>query len=167
MQKSRLKRRSYALSLLSTSATWHHIACPSRHHSPPPLPPTPAPRPHFSVVPIIPTPSVDNLTARHGRWLHSVVHHGHARICCWAPSLAVRLLSKEVIGHFWDILNAVLGHRSHQNHSNRLISSEWSQHLQQKWLWLQSVNVNGRGLSTRSIVLPIPALGKRARSLRN
>ena len=48
----------------------------------------------------------------------------------------------------WDILNAILGHRYHQNQSNRAISSKWSQYLQQKLLWLQSVN--GRVLSTRS-----------------
>ena len=35
----------------------------------------------------------------------------------------------------WDIL----GHKFHQNHSNRVISYRSSQYLQQKWLWLQSV----------------------------
>ena len=47
----------------------------------------------------------------------------------------------------------------------QVISSEWSQHLQQKWFWLQSVN--GWVLSTRSIVLPTSAFRKRARLLRN
>ena len=51
----------------------------------------------------------------------------------------------------WDILNAILGHKYHQNHSKTgVTSSEWSQHLQQKWLWSQSVN--GWVRSTRSTV---------------
>jgi len=38
----------------------------------------------------------------------------------------------ERFGNSWDISSAILGHKYHQNHSNR--SSEWRQHLQQKWL---------------------------------
>ena len=40
-------------------------------------------------------------------------------------------------GNSWDILNAILGNKYHQTHSNMVISSEWSQYLQQRWLWLQ------------------------------
>ena len=43
-----------------------------------------------------------------------------------------------------------MGHKCHRNHSNRIISSERSQHLHQKWVWL----VCRRVLSTRAIVLP-------------
>ena len=71
------------------------------------------------------------------------------------------VVSKETVGNSWEIWNAILGHKYHQIHSilghkyhqihwNRVISSEWSQHLQQKWFWLQSVN--GWVLSTRSII---------------
>ena len=38
---------------------------------------------------------------------------------------------RQILGHF---LNAILGHKYYQNHSNRVTPSEWSQHLQQKWL---------------------------------
>ena len=50
---------------------------------------------------------------------------------------ALLVTSKETVGISWDISSAILGHKYHRNHSNR--SSEWSQHLQQKWL-IQSVN---------------------------
>ena len=50
---------------------------------------------------------------------------------------ALLAISKETVRNSWDISNAMLGHKYHQNHSNR--SSEWSKHLQQKWL-IQSVN---------------------------
>ena len=66
--------------------------------------------------------------------------------------------SKEMVRNSWDILNTILGHIHHQNHSNRVIYSEWSQYSQQKWLWLQSVN--GLVLSTQSIVLQMSALRK-------
>ena len=67
------------------------------------------------------------------------------------------------VGNSWDILNAILGHKYHQNLSNRVVSSECSQHLQQKWLWLQSVN--GWVLvymSKRSTVLSASAIRKHA-----
>ena len=50
---------------------------------------------------------------------------------------ALLVISKETVGNSWDISSAILGHKYHQNHSNR--SRKWSQHLQQKWL-IQSVN---------------------------
>ena len=50
---------------------------------------------------------------------------------------ALLVISKETVKNSWDISGAILGHKYHQNHSNR--SSEWNQHLQQKWL-IQSVN---------------------------
>ena len=58
------------------------------------------------------------------------------------------MIQAETLGNPWDILNAILGHKYYQNHLDRVIiirSSEWSEHLQQKWL-IQSVN--GRVLST-------------------
>ena len=79
--------------------------------------------------------------------------------------LELMAISNEMVRNSWDILNAILGHIHHQNHSNRVIYSEWSQHLQQKWLWLQSVN--GWVLSTQSTVLLTSALGKHAGLLRN
>ena len=45
------------------------------------------------------------------------------------------VISKETVGNSWANLNAISGHK-YQNHSNRVISSEWSQHMQQNWLWL-------------------------------
>ena len=30
-------------------------------------------------------------------------------------------MSKETVEHSWDILNAILGHKYYQNHSNRVI----------------------------------------------
>ena len=53
------------------------------------------------------------------------------------PHSPTLVISKETVGNSWDISSAILGHKYHQNHSNR--SSEWSQHLQQNWL-IQSVN---------------------------
>ena len=69
---------------------------------------------------------------------------------------------------FLGILDAILGHKYlNENNSNGVISSEWlSQHLQQKWLWLQS-DYGWIDLSTGSIVLPTWALRKRARVFRN
>ena len=54
-----------------------------------------------------------------------------------SPGEALLVISKEIVGNSWDISSAILGHKYHQNHSNR--SSEWRQHLQQKWL-IQSLN---------------------------
>ena len=76
------------------------------------------------------------------------------------------MIQAETLGNPWDILNAILGHKYYQNHLDRVIiirSSEWIEHLQQKWL-IQSVN--GRVLGTQSIVLPTWALGKCAQLLR-
>ena len=66
---------------------------------------------------------------------------------------ALLVISKETVGNSWDISSAILGHKYHQNHSNR--SSKWGQHLQQKWL-IQSKWVSG------SIVLLTSALRKPA-----
>ena len=54
-----------------------------------------------------------------------------------SPGEALLVISKETVGNSWDISSAILDHKYHQNHSNR--SSEWRQHLQQKWL-IQYVN---------------------------
>ena len=55
------------------------------------------------------------------------------------------VISKDTVWNSWDILNAILGHTYHQNHSNRVISSERSQHLQQHFdyslgKWVSSVH---------------------------
>ena len=80
----------------------------------------------------------------------------------------ILVISKETVGNSWDILNAILGHNWISSleslKQGHIRSSEWSQHLQQKWL-IQSVD--GWVLSTRSIVLPTSALRKRARLLTN
>ena len=34
------------------------------------------------------------------------------------------VVSKETVGKFWDISNTILGHKYHQNHSDRVISNE-------------------------------------------
>ena len=57
------------------------------------------------------------------------------------------IIFKETVGDSPDILKAILGHRYHQNHSNRVISSEWSQHLQRKSVWLRLQSVNAWVLS--------------------
>ena len=49
------------------------------------------------------------------------------------------VISKEVVGNSWDILNVILGHKYHSNQSNGFIFNEWSQNLQRKWVLLQSV----------------------------
>ena len=59
---------------------------------------------------------------------------------CW--HLAIKLycrpvISKETVRNSWDILNAILRHK-YLNHSHMAISREWSQYLQQRWLWLVS-----------------------------
>ena len=38
--------------------------------------------------------------------------------------LGFKVISRETVGNSWDILNAILGHKYNQNHSNRVISSE-------------------------------------------
>ena len=73
------------------------------------------------------------------------------------------VISKETVGNSLDT-NAIWGHEYNQNHSDRVISSQWNQHLQQKSVWLQYVH--DWVLSTRSIVLPTSAFRKRARLLR-
>ena len=50
-------------------------------------------------------------------------------------------------------------HKYHQNHSNRAVAIERSQHFQQKWVWLQSVH---RRMGHYTIVLPTSAPRKRA-----
>ena len=40
--------------------------------------------------------------------------------------------SKKAVGNYWDILNAILGHKYHQNHPYRVIAREQSQDLQPK-----------------------------------
>jgi len=61
---------------------------------------------------------------------------------------ALLIISKETVGNSWDISSAILGHKYHQNHLNR--SSEWRQHLQQKWLiQIQSKWVSGSDISTQ------------------
>ena len=44
--------------------------------------------------------------------------------------ITVMLISKDAVANTWDILNAILGHRYHQNHQT-VISSEESQILKQ------------------------------------
>ena len=69
-----------------------------------------------------------------------------------------------LLHNIWqDISNVILGHK-YQNQTGYIRYSEWSQHLQQKWP-IQSVN--GRVLSTRSIVSATSALRKSIRLLRN
>ena len=45
----------------------------------------------------------------------------------------------EAVRNFWDISNAILGHKYHSDQSNSFMSDDWSQNLQQKWALLQSV----------------------------
>ena len=45
----------------------------------------------------------------------------------------------EAIENFWNILNAILSHIYQLNQSNGFMSNEWIQHLQEKWVLLQSV----------------------------
>ena len=34
------------------------------------------------------------------------------------------VISKETVGNSWDVLNAILGHRYHQNHSESYLANE-------------------------------------------
>ena len=42
------------------------------------------------------------------------------------------VISKEVVGNSWDIVNTIFGHEYHHNCPKRFISTDWRQNLRQK-----------------------------------
>ena len=89
-------------------------------------------------------------TQCHWKWIRFLA----ANFIQWQVNMHcpfLMVISKEAVGNSTDTLNAILGHRYHLSHSNRIMSSEWSQHLQQRWVWLQFVRVK-QWVSTRSLV---------------
>ena len=71
-------------------------------------------------------------------------------------SFQIPVTSKKMVRNSWDILKAILGPGYHQNHSNMVVSSKWSQYLQQKCLRLVQ-SVHGWVLSTQLFCQHQPA----------
>ena len=51
-----------------------------------------------------------------------IIHRSQADTAAEADDL--RVISKEAVGHSWDILSAIMGHKHHHNHPNRNLQTK-------------------------------------------